>query len=135
MTEANHLERGESKPLAVDIGIAAQPMHSHSTCEEGEATAADFGIVASPSPSLIQVPHYGEGGPNLSMESTESLVLSTEANYSICERDIPSPKATKTVHFATPLVTEVIIPTCEENKPLTANAVPAATTKTIHFNL
>ena len=134
LAEANHLECGVSKPLAVDSSIAARPIHPHSACEQGEASAADFGVVASPSPSPIQVPHYEEGSPNPSTESTESSAPLIEANYSnYCERDIPSPKATKTVHFATPLVTEVIVPTCEENKPLTANAAPAATTEAVCF--
>ena len=125
LTQVPHCEEG------------GQPMQSHSVCEEDKASAAEFGTVASPSPSLTQVPHCKDGGPNLSVEPIHSSLPLVEANYACRERDTPSPKPTKTVHFATPLVTEVIFfLTCasEESKPLTANAVPPATTKTVSFS-
>ena len=136
LTKADDIAHEESKPLAVDDGIAAQPMHSHFACEGGDsdASTANLDIVAdfhSPSPSLTQVPHCKEGGPSLSAKYIESSSPLVEANYSTC--DTPSPKTRKTVHFATPLVTEVFFPTCENSKLLTANAASVTTTKTVNF--
>ena len=139
LTEASQIASEASRPLPVDNSIAAQPVCSHSACEEDEASATEFGIVAvPPPPSLVtQVPHYGEErGSNLSAESIDSTSPLVEASYACYERDTSSPKPTKSVHFATPLVTEVIFfPTgaSEESKPQTANAAPPTATKTVSY--
>ena len=122
-----------------DAGMCSQSSQQNecgqcslSACELGEASTADMnGIVAnihSP-PSLTQVE---DGNPNHSTESVESSsqLMEGTCKYSACESDTPSPKTRKTVHFATPLVTEVFFPTCEDSKPMTANAASVSTKAT-----
>jgi hypothetical protein len=135
LSEASQIAPEESRPQPVDSGTAAQPVCSYSVCEEGEASAAELGIVASSPSSLTQVPRYEEGsGSSFFPEPVDSSSPLVEVNYTRCESDTPSPKPTKSVHFATPLVTEVIsfpTSTCEENMPQAANAALPATAKTV----
>ena len=128
--EANYsaCERDTPSALTAKTVHFTSPLATLLSCKENKADT-DFTAVHFTSPPLTQATHPvcvlqgEESSPNASTKSVDPLppLTDPEANYSACEKDTSLATTAKSVHFASPLVTQATLSAYEENKPLTAD--------------
>ena len=151
-TQTEHAQWRESESENLSVVRKPEDCFISSDCDSGIESAlsspteitnqspSDFDRRVTPTKSIapdLEANIYSFS-PALSLTEASQIAPDSssplvEASYTCYERATPSsPQPTKSVHFATPLATEVVFfPTgaSEESKPRTANAAPPKTVR------